>query len=45
LTFPSHLLGHVNPCAPGSQALQSHVLYHKNSNGLCKQFHLTRDQA
>jgi hypothetical protein len=37
LASPSCLLGHVNPCAPGSavtQAVQSHVLYHQNSNAI-----------
>jgi hypothetical protein len=46
-TLASHLLGHVNPGAPGSitLAVQTHALYHQNSNALRKQFHLTREQA
>jgi hypothetical protein len=48
LAFPSHLLGHINPCAPGSavtQVVQNHIFYHQNSNALRKQFHLTREQV
>jgi hypothetical protein len=39
LASSSLLLGHVNPCASGSavtQAVQSHALYHQNSNAFGK---------